>query len=105
MASTTDAMAAGPIAPQIREFTAEEQYYVASQWQLMWRKFRRHRLGFISAILLVVAYFFAMTYDFWVPYDFQARHEKLSSPPTSIPNPTHPDTKSVLGSYVTVINT
>lgn len=77
-------MAAGPIAPQIREFTAEEQYYVASQWQLMWRKFRRHRLGFISAILLVVAYFFAMTYDFWVPYDFQARHEKLSSPPTSI---------------------
>ena len=84
MAATTDAISAGPTAPQIREFTAEEQYYVASQWQLMWRKFRRHRLGFVSAILLVVAYLFAMTYDFWVPYDFSSRHEKLSSPPTKI---------------------
>ena len=71
-------------APRVREFTAEEQYYVASQWQLMWRKFRRHRLGFISAILLFIAYFFAMTYDFWIPYDFTARHDQLSSPPTRI---------------------
>lgn len=71
--------------PNVREFTAEEQYYIASQWQLMWRKFKRHRLGLISGVLLLCAYFFALSYDFWVPYDFEDRHEeKLSSPPTWI---------------------
>ncbi len=68
----------------VREFTEEEQYYVASQWQLMWRKFRRHRLGYISGVLLLLGYFFAITYDFWIPYDFTDRHDKLSSPPTRI---------------------
>ena len=68
----------------IREFTEEEQYYVASQWQLMWRKFRRHRLGYASGVLLLIGYFFAITYDFWIPYDFTDRHEKLSAPPSRI---------------------
>ena len=68
----------------VREFTEEEQYYVASQWQLMWRKFRRHRLGYASGILLLFGYFLAVTYDFWIPYDFTDRHDKLSSPPTRI---------------------
>ncbi|MDE2989805.1 MAG: ABC transporter permease [Chloroflexota bacterium] len=68
----------------VREFTEEEQYYVASQWQLMWRKFRRHRLGYASGVLLLLGYFFAITYDFWIPYDFTDRHDKLSSPPTRI---------------------
>ncbi len=83
MAITSEPIGAAP-PPTVREFTSEEQYYIASQWQLMWRKFRKHRLGFISAVVLIVAYFFAMTYDFWVPYDFEDRHELLSSPPTWI---------------------
>ena len=36
-----------------------EQYFVATQWQLMWRKFTRHRLavigGVVRALFVVVA--------------------------------------------------
>ena len=29
----------------LREATIEEKVYVASQWQLMWWKFRRHKMA------------------------------------------------------------
>ena len=31
-----------------------EQYFVATQWQLMWRKFTRHRLAVIGGVVLVL---------------------------------------------------
>ncbi len=68
----------------IREFTAEERYYTAGQWQLMWRKLRRHKLGIASLALLGVAYFFAITYDFWIPYSELSDHGALNAPPTRI---------------------
>ena len=67
----------------IREFTAEERYYTAGQWQLMWRKLRRHKLGIASLALLGVAYFFAITYDFWIPYPELSDHGALNAPPTT----------------------
>lgn len=67
------------------EITAEERYFLASQWQLMWRKFKRHRLAVLSSTLLVLLYFFAITYQFWVPYGRLTKHEDfLSAPPSSI---------------------
>ncbi len=39
------------------EMTPEqERVYLASQWQLMWWKFRKHRLAVISAVVIVVIY-------------------------------------------------
>ncbi len=67
-----------------REFTDEERYYTAGQWRLMWRKLRKHRLGITSLALLAVAYFFAITYDFWIPYPEYLDHGVLNSPPTRI---------------------
>ncbi len=32
----------------------QERFYTASQWQLMWWKFRRHRLAVIAAWFLAV---------------------------------------------------
>jgi peptide/nickel transport system permease protein len=48
---------------------AVEKYYVASQWQLIWRKFRRHRLAMLSAFLLAVLYLSAIFADFVAPYE------------------------------------
>ena len=67
-----------------RALTAEEQYYAAGQWTLMWRRFLKHRLGIVSFIMLGFAYFFALTYDFWAPYGEHAEHGFLNSPPTKI---------------------
>ena len=36
--------------------TAEERYFIASQRQLVWRKFKRHRLAVISGSVLMFAY-------------------------------------------------
>ena len=34
----------------------QERYYMASQWQLMWWKFIRHRLALISGGFLLLMY-------------------------------------------------
>ena len=47
---------------------AVEAYYIASQWQLMWRKFRRHHLAIAGGIILGVFYFVAIFCDFFSPY-------------------------------------
>lgn len=75
----------GGIEIQADEITAEERYFLASQWQLMWRKFRRHRLAVISISLLGILYLLAITYKFWVPYGRLTKHEDyLSASPSRI---------------------
>ena len=47
---------------------AVEAYYLASQWQLMWRKFRRHHLAIVGGVILGVLYVVAIFCDFFTPY-------------------------------------
>ena len=47
----------------------KEEIYVASQWQLMWWKFRRHKMAMISVVLLVLLYSITIFCDFLAPYD------------------------------------
>lgn len=46
-----------------------EEYYMASQTQLMWRKFKKHHLAMVGIILLAVLYFIAVFCEFIAPYD------------------------------------
>lgn len=65
--------------------SAEERYFAASQWQLVWWKFRKHRLGTVSLVLLVLLYLVALTYEFWAPYNMQTQDmEYVQCPPTRI---------------------
>ncbi len=67
------------------EISAEERLYFASQWQLVWRKFRRHRLAVGSMYLLGLLYFVALTYEFWIPYRPLTQHsDYLDTPPSRI---------------------
>jgi len=64
---------------------AEERYYMASQAQLMWRKFRRHRVATVSLFVLLLLYFVAATCEFWAPYEPLNEHrDNLSQSPTRI---------------------
>jgi peptide/nickel transport system permease protein len=45
-----------------------DDYYVASQWKLMWWKFIKHRLATIAWPVLAVLYFCAIFADFLSPY-------------------------------------
>lgn len=43
--------------------------YTASQWQLIWWRFRKHRLAFASLILLILLYVVALFCEFIAPAD------------------------------------
>ena len=43
---------------------AEERVSVATQWQLMWWRFRKHRLAVFSSIVIAVFYLVAVFADF-----------------------------------------
>lgn len=46
----------------------EREYYSASQWQLMWRRFKRHKLALLGGTLLAIFYFLAIFAPFLSPY-------------------------------------
>src|SRR5262245_40275180 len=52
---------------------AEIRYYTASQFQLMWWKFRKHRLALIGSTVLGIFLFIALFAEFLSPYAPTAR--------------------------------
>ena len=63
----------------------QERYYMASQWQLMWWKFIRHRLALISGAFLVVMYGSIVIAEFLAPYNLHSRHiDFIYAPPQSV---------------------
>jgi len=48
---------------------AEDKIYVASQLQLTWWKFRKHRMAVVSTLLIALFYLVALFAEFVAPYD------------------------------------
>ncbi|MBN1262413.1 MAG: ABC transporter permease [Anaerolineae bacterium] len=65
--------------------TQEEEFYRAGQWQLVWWKFKRHKLARMAMIVLGILYFIAIFAEFVSPHDPLRRYKQfLSFPPTVI---------------------
>ena len=63
----------------------QERYYLASQWQLMWWKFIRHRLALISGGFLLLMYGSILISEFLAPYNLHSRNiNAIYSPPQSV---------------------
>ena len=45
----------------------DDKYYYASQWRLMARKFRKHKLAMVSTVILLIFYFIAIFGNFFAP--------------------------------------
>ena len=56
-------MAEQTIAARLED-TAQERVYAASQWQLMWWRFRKHKVAIAALIVLLVFYFIAIAAEF-----------------------------------------
>lgn len=68
-----------------KERIKQEKYFVASQWQLMYRKLLKHKLAKISMIILGILYFSVIFADFIAPQgleDFSASYSNV--PPTKL---------------------
>ena len=64
---------------------AQEKYYMASQWKLMWWKLRRHRLAVICGVILALNYATIMFSEVIAPYNLHSRNiEFIYSPPQSV---------------------
>lgn len=64
---------------------SHEAYEVASQWQLMWWKFRKHKLAIIAGIVLGILYFLAIFCEFFAPYTPLHRFPNhKDSPPANV---------------------
>jgi len=67
------------------EVSKEEKIYYASQWQLIWWKFRRHKLAIVGGIVLFLLYLSAIFCEFLAPYSPTTRFEGYqNAPPTKI---------------------
>jgi peptide/nickel transport system permease protein len=55
--------------PPLANSEDDQSYQTASQWQLMWWRFRKHRLAIVSTIILIVFYIVAIFAGFFTPHD------------------------------------
>jgi peptide/nickel transport system permease protein len=63
----------------------EERLYVAGQWQLMWWKFRKHKMAIAGGVILIIFYLVAIFCEFVAPYnpeDYFIRYKM--APPSPI---------------------
>lgn len=71
--------------PVIDEAQQEEEFFRAGQWQLVWWKFRRHKLAQIAMVVLGIFYFIAIFADFLAPHPPLNRYKDFAaSPPSKI---------------------
>ncbi|MDQ4060962.1 MAG: ABC transporter permease [Pseudomonadota bacterium] len=64
---------------------AQERVYLASQWRLMWWKFRRHKVAVVSGVFLLVLYASILVSEFLAPYNLHSRNvDYIHAPPQSL---------------------
>ncbi len=76
-----------PFDPYAAERLIEAQGEVAqaSQWQLTWWRFRRHRIAVISGIFLIFMYATTLISEFLAPYNLHTRNvEFIHAPPQTV---------------------
>jgi peptide/nickel transport system permease protein len=63
----------------------QERYYQASQWRLMWWRFKRHRIAVVSAALLLVLYASVFVSEILAPYGLESRNDRfILAPPQPV---------------------
>ena len=72
------------IPPDDQVSNAEEALYVASQWQLIWWKFRKHKLATIAGPVLAFLYLCAIFADFLSPTVPTKRYPEYRHAPPSV---------------------
>src|SRR5690606_33107438 len=61
-----------------------EKYYSASQFQLAWGKFQRHRLAMVAGFVLALLYLMAFFADFLAPYGPNERFADFTNAPPQV---------------------
>ena len=63
----------------------QERFYRASQWQIMWWKFRRHRIAVAAAVVLAAFYASILVSEFIAPHNLHTRDTShIYAPPQRV---------------------
>jgi len=63
----------------------QERYYLASQWRMMWWRFKRHHLAVVSGAVLLVMYLSILISEMLAPYNLHSRHtDFIYAPPQAV---------------------
>ena len=76
-----------PFTPYENEaLTAEqERFYRASAWQVMWWKFKRHRVAVVAALILAILYGSTLFSEVFAPYELHSRDSNhIYAPPQRV---------------------
>ena len=76
-----------PFEPNLTEALTPEQerFYMASQWQMMWWRFKRHKIAVVSAFILLLAYGSVLITEFITPYSLDSRNtDFIYAPPQTV---------------------
>lgn len=74
-----------PEIPGEVERRSDSSVLVASQWQLMWWKFRRHKVAMVCAAVVLAFYIVAIFVEFIAPYPANVQDANNSMHPPTIP--------------------
>lgn len=78
---------AAPFDPSVPQALTPEQerFYTASQWRLIWWRFRRHKVAVASAAVLLLFYLTTLASEFVAPYNLHTRDSRhIYAPPQGI---------------------
>ena len=73
----------GRVAPLTPE---QERFFTASQWRLMWWRFRRHRVAVAAGFILILFYGSILVTEFLAPYDIETRDAEHVYAPPQVPH-------------------
>jgi peptide/nickel transport system permease protein len=63
----------------------QEKYYLASQWKMIWWRFKRHRIALASLFILLGSYAAIVIVEFLAPYNLHTRHiDYIYAPPQRV---------------------
>jgi peptide/nickel transport system permease protein len=64
---------------------AQERFYMASEWRMVWWKLRRHRIAVLSGAILLTMYLSILFCEFLAPYDLDTRNtDFIYAPPQRV---------------------
>lgn len=64
---------------------AQERVYLASQWKLMWWKFKRHKIAVFSGIFLLILYLSTLVSEIIAPYGLETKNRRYTyAPPQAV---------------------
>ena len=63
----------------------QERYYQASEWRIVWWRFRRHRVAVWAGAFLLLMYIAVVLCEFLAPYNLHTRHtQHIYAPPQAL---------------------